>query len=1421
MRKTFLLFVYLLVVSVALFAQIPAGYYDAAAGKSGAQLKTALFQITGSGFSGISYSALYGAYITTDAKPGNVVWDMYTDIPNGTPVYIFHYGSGTCGNYSKEGDCYNREHSMPQSWFNSASPMVSDLFHVYPTDGKVNGMRSNYPHGKVLNATYTSSNGGKLGSSDPATGYSGIVFEPIDEYKGDFARTYLYMATRYEDKIGGWAGTGTAGEVLAGNSFPVYKTWFINLLVQWHQQDPVSTKETSRNDAVYAIQHNRNPFIDHPEYVNVIWGSGNILVSSITVTGAGGATTISTPNGTLQMSAAVLPDNTANKSVTWSVSNGTGSATIDATSGLLTALTNGNVTVKATAKDGSNISGSLTITLSNQPAPVLITSITVSGAGNAIAISTPSGTLQMSAAVLPANATNKAITWSVTNGTGSALISASGLLTAVANGVVTVKAASNDGSTVFGSLDVTLSNQPVLVTSITVSGAGGATTISTPNGTLQMSAAILPSDATNKTVTWSVIKSSGDATIDANTGLLTALSNGLVTVQADAADASGVYGALDIMISNQPLSNNITEIRTDYPGFPDWTDVDVAGSGYLQLLKATSSAMSPAMNFSNYTNRVLNFKARTYGGAGNAVENTVTISISIDNGTNWTLLGTVLPANSTMTAMTQFDLNAYTGTQVRIKFTVGGTISTIGAGIDDIAITGVPATGNLVSAITVTGTGNATTISTSGGTLQMLATVLPADAANKDVTWSVVNGTGSATISATGLLTAVTNGTVTVKATAKDGSNVMGSLVITISNQITNVSSITVTGTGNATTIATAGGSLQMIASILPADATNKNITWSVISGTGSASVNASGLLTAIANGTVTVKATAQDGSGVSGSAVITISNQPTTILVSSITVSGTGNVNTISTAAGTLQMIANISPADATNKEVIWSITNGMGNATISATGLLTAISDGLVTVKATANDGSGVSGILNVTISNQPVNVTSITVSGTGNATTISTYAGTLQMIANVLPANATNKSVTWSVANGTGSATISASGLLTAVTDGTVTVKATAQDGTSIFGTLIVTISNQIAKVSTINVTGNAGATTISTVGGTLQMFAEVLPAYAANKAVTWSVNFGSGSAFISETGLLTANTDGNVTVKATAKDGSGVVGTLVVTISNQTTPVSSITVSGAGNATVINTAGGTLQMNTTILPANASNKGVTWSVANETGSASISASGLLTAISNGTVTVKATAQDGSGVSGSLVVTISNQPILVTSITVSVPLTTGGSTIQAFANLLPANATNKAVTWSIENGTGSATINNTGVITVISTGLITVKATAQDGSGVFDTETVNVSITGFDDLTNENSTLNIFPNPVQSTATIQFSLEKSSLVKLEVYSITGAKVGTLIHKTYSAGEHSYEWNTLKEIEKGIYIIKLKTDTYTVEKLIVKISE
>lgn len=263
----------LLVLFSVSFAQAPAGYYSTATG-TGYTLKTQLYNII-KDHTVIDYAGLYVTYQTSDIdnffeKDGSVL-DMYSENPAGTDPYNYSIAATQrCGNYTNEGDCYNREHIIPQSVFNELSPMVSDAHFITPTDGKVNGIRSNYPHSVVVTPSQTTLNGSKLGTSTTA-GYSGLVFEPIDEFKGDIARMYFYFATRYENTVAGYNYA-----MFNNTSNQVFTTAFLNQLLAWHNQDPVSAREIARNNAIYARQNNRNPFIDNPTYVTEIWKAGTV-----------------------------------------------------------------------------------------------------------------------------------------------------------------------------------------------------------------------------------------------------------------------------------------------------------------------------------------------------------------------------------------------------------------------------------------------------------------------------------------------------------------------------------------------------------------------------------------------------------------------------------------------------------------------------------------------------------------------------------------------------------------------------------------------------------------------------------------------------------------------------------------------------------------------------------------------------------------------------------------------------------------------------------------------------------------------------------------------------------------------------------------------------------------------------------------
>lgn len=269
-------FLFSLLISVS-FAQIPSGYYNAATG-SGYTLKTQLYNIISTNTVDKGYGGLWITYQTSDRdvftgvgyENDNTIYDLYTENPTGSSGecgFIYGTDQDTGSQGSQECQVYNREHIIPQSVFNQDSPMRNDAHFIIPTDKKVNGDRSDNPHGNVLNATATTNNGGKHGSS-AIIGYSGQVFEPNNAFKGDIARMYFYFATRYENNIASWSYpmfNNTSGQSFTNS--------FLDMLIKWHLDDPVSIFEITRNNAIYIRQNNRNPFIDHPEYICQIYPS--------------------------------------------------------------------------------------------------------------------------------------------------------------------------------------------------------------------------------------------------------------------------------------------------------------------------------------------------------------------------------------------------------------------------------------------------------------------------------------------------------------------------------------------------------------------------------------------------------------------------------------------------------------------------------------------------------------------------------------------------------------------------------------------------------------------------------------------------------------------------------------------------------------------------------------------------------------------------------------------------------------------------------------------------------------------------------------------------------------------------------------------------------------------------------------------
>ncbi|WP_106915031.1 endonuclease [Chryseobacterium aurantiacum] len=471
-------------------AQAPSGYYNSANGLSGAALKTELSSIISSGHQDKGYGGLWTAYKTTDIdkdyeNDGSIL-DIYSEKPVGTDPYKYTPGTNQCGTYSTEGNCYNREHIVPQSLFNQSSPMVSDVHFIRATDGKVNGMRSNYPFGKVGSATFTSQNGSKLGNS-VSSGYAGTVFEPIDEFKGDVARMIFYFVTRYQSKLSSFS----SGNMLGSSTFPGLQTWELNVLLAWHNQDPVSQAEIKRNNASYSYQGNRNPFIDNPSYVNLIWGSQQPTGDTQAPTTATGLNVSGKTANSISLAWNASTDNVGVTSYTVYM-NGSLKTTVSSTSATISGLnpsTTYNFYVVAKDAAGNSSSNSSTVSgTTNAGGPTIPTTDCVNENFETIPAASSTYTSK--------TWSNNGVSWTATDSRTDQTINNKAIT--IRNGSLTSSSPSNGG---IGSLTVT--------TQMKFSGSNGTFDVKV-NGT---SVGTIPYSTTVTTTTINDINITGNVTV--------------------------------------------------------------------------------------------------------------------------------------------------------------------------------------------------------------------------------------------------------------------------------------------------------------------------------------------------------------------------------------------------------------------------------------------------------------------------------------------------------------------------------------------------------------------------------------------------------------------------------------------------------------------------------------------------------------------------------------------------------------------------------------------------------------------------------------------------------------------------------------------------------------------------------------------
>lgn len=265
-RKLLWLIPIAIVITSLFVKDVTIGYYDQVNGLSGVALKTAMHDI-------IRDHKYLDFEESTTAR---YWWDNYfKDTDWSSDGYFIDMYSNERYAIYLGGTIQNREHCMPRSWWGKRDKYSSydangDLHNIFPSDYAANAAKGNLPLGEVGITSFD--NGvSKVGNNTYPNGYRGQVFEPADEYKGDFARVYFYMITCYEDYAYDWK-TDATKSMLQSVAYPGFQPWALEMLIEWNNEDPISEKEIVRNNEIYRIQGNRNPFIDCPTLVNHIWG---------------------------------------------------------------------------------------------------------------------------------------------------------------------------------------------------------------------------------------------------------------------------------------------------------------------------------------------------------------------------------------------------------------------------------------------------------------------------------------------------------------------------------------------------------------------------------------------------------------------------------------------------------------------------------------------------------------------------------------------------------------------------------------------------------------------------------------------------------------------------------------------------------------------------------------------------------------------------------------------------------------------------------------------------------------------------------------------------------------------------------------------------------------------------------------------
>ena len=824
---------------------------------------------------------------------------------------------------------------------------------------------------------------------------------------------------------------------------------------------------------------------------------------------------------TVTLTATVTPSTTTNKAVTWKSSDET-IATVS--NGVVTAHKVGTADITATTTDGSNLSATCKVT-------VVATAATGISLNKTTASLKANETVTLTATVTPSTATNKSVIWSSSN-TSVATVSSTGVVTAKAVGTATITATTTDGSNKTATCQVTVVETPATGISLNKTTASLKAT-----ETVTLTATIKPSTATNKNVTWKSSNTSV-ATVS-STGVVTAKAVGTATITATTADGSNLSATCKVTVVETPVTG-------------------------ITLNKTTASLKA---------NETVTLTA------------TVTPSTATNKSVTWSSSNTSVATVSSTGVVTAKAVGTATITATTAD---GSNLSAT----CKVTVVETPATG--ISLNKTTASLKATE------TVTLTATVTPSTTTNKSVIWTSSDET-VATVK-DGVVTAHKVGTANIIVTTTDGSNLSATCKVTVVETLaTGISLDKTTATLKASEIVT------LTATVTPSTATNKNVTWS--SSNETVATVKDGVVTAHKVGTATIIATTADGSNLTATCQVTVE----ATIAKTMTLDKT-NVTLKATESVTL--IANITPESTTNKELSW-ISSDESVATVKD-GVVTAHKVGTANIIVTTTDGSNLTAICKVNV--ERTSAETLTLDKT-NVTLKATE--TVTIIANITPANTTNKELSW-ISSDESVATVK-DGVVTAHKIGTANIIVTTTDGSNLTAICKVTVEATPAERVEIK----TPETTTLVVGETLQLEAIVYPETATDKTVTW-VSTNENIAKIDDNGVVTAVGIGKVKIMVIDSFGhSAFIDLEVIPLLVETLELDSTNISANVDDVV------TLVAN--VYPINATNKELKWSV-DDSNILSIESNenvATITILQEGTATITVETLDGSNLIATCVV------------------------------------------------------------------------------------------------------------------------------------------------------------------------------------------